>query len=65
MTPSNNTTIEGGGHVLQEDRGGLCGFEEREVAAIREEGQIAGFGMVNAGNTADFEVVRRGVETAG
>ena len=40
---------------LEEDGGGLGGAEERGVAAIGEEGELAGGGVVDAGDSGDGE----------
>src|SRR6266404_4254847 len=42
--------------LFDEDRGSARRLEKREVAAIREEGKLTGFGLLDSRDTADFDV---------
>src|SRR5260221_2957299 len=44
--------------IFDEHRRSACGLEKREVAAVGEEGDLAGLGVFDAGNAADFRVGR-------
>ena len=39
-----------------EDRGGVGGLDGGTVLAIREEGEIARFGVLDSGDASDFDV---------
>src|SRR6266850_412454 len=47
-----------GDALFDEDCGGACRLEKREVAAIREESELAGFGMLDSCDAADFNAGR-------
>jgi len=43
---------------LDEDGGSARRFEKREITAIREKGKLAGFGLLDSSDAADFNVGR-------
>ena len=56
--------IVDGSFFVDEDGGGLGGFEERDVAFVGDEGELAGGGVVDAGDGGDFGVGVGGFEAA-
>src|SRR6267142_2838537 len=44
--------------LFDQDCGSARRFEKREIAAIREKGKLAGFGLLDPGDAADFNVGR-------
>jgi len=47
------------GDTLFDEHGrGARGFQKREVTAVGQESELAGFGVVHAGDTVDFDVWR-------
>src|SRR6202040_3003215 len=44
--------------IFDEHGRGACGLEKREVAAVGEKRDLAGLGVFDAGNAADFGVGR-------
>ena len=50
------SAVGDGSFFVDEDGGGLGGFEERDVAFVGDEGELAGGGVVDAGDGGDFGV---------